>query len=439
MGWTREEAQRLANLVLSFSTTPECEVALKLYSTSYSRFAGNELTTSGEARDLSIVVTSRGGGKSGTVRLTETDPAALRRAVAQSGELMALAPVDPEYVEGLPPQRYPEINAFDEETALAGAAERLQRVKAALEAAREKKLVASGFFELLTEWRAIANKKGNFAFHPSTSCSFSNTARTPDGTGSGWAGHASPRISEIRAAEIAARSTQKAIASAKPRELPPGSYTVVLEPEAVLDLLSHMQSVFSLRAAEEGRSFFAKAGGGTRIGERLFADTVTLRTDPFEARIPGTPWASGFGNLPARATTWIEKGVLRALPLDRYFAKKTDREPVPLSGAMVLTGGSGSLEDLIAGTERGLLVTRFWYIRTTNPYNADCTGLTRDGVWLVEKGAVVAPVNNFRFNMSPLQVLKNIEAMSASVSTGEMVVPAIRARDFAMTSKSDAV
>ncbi|MEO8347351.1 MAG: metallopeptidase TldD-related protein, partial [Acidobacteriota bacterium] len=124
---------------------------------------------------------------------------------------------------------------------------------------------------------------------------------------------------------------------------------------------------------------------------------------------------------------------------DRYWAKKAGIEPLPQSGSLVMEGGTGTLEDLIAGTERGLLVTRFWYIRTVNPQTVQLTGLTRDGVWLIEKGKVVSAVNNFRFNDSPVNLLKNVEAMSAAESTGDMVVPAIRARDFNFTSKSDAV
>ena len=208
------------------------------------------------------------------------------------------------------------------------------------------------------------------------------------------------------------------------------------------------------RAVDEGRSFLSKPGGGSRLGEKVFADGVTLRSDPFDRRNPGTPWAGGGGlysgrgggsvGLPARRTTWIEDGVVKTLAVDRYWAKKTGVEPVPLSGGLILEGSDKTLDALIAETERALLVTRFWYIRPVNPLNATVTGLTRDGVWLVEKGKVVHPVNNFRFNESPVNLLKNLEATSLAVRAGgsefsSMIVPAIRARDFNFTSKSDAV
>jgi len=233
------------------------------------------------------------------------------------------------------------------------------------------------------------------------------------------------------------RAGHKARTAMRPRELAPGRYTVILEPQAVADLCAFLPGALAARSADEGRSFFSKPGGGTRTGEKLFADGVTVRTDPFDARVPSAPWSGE--RLPARATTWIDKGVVQALSVSRYWARKTNREPLPMSGNLIIEGGKSGLEGLIETCERGLLVTRFWYLRSVNPQTIQVTGLTRDGVWLVEKGKVVGPVNNFRFNESPANLLKNVEAMSASVSTGDVVVPAIRARDFNFSSRSDAV
>jgi predicted Zn-dependent protease len=250
-------------------------------------------------------------------------------------------------------------------------------------------------------------------------------------------------LAGVDTALLAQRAAIKAETSAKPRDLAPGEYAVILEPQAVADLLGGIVMAFNARAAEEGRSYFSKLGGGTRVGEKVFADSVTLRSDPTDPRVPGSPWALG---LPSRKTTWIENGVVRNLTCDRYWAKKTGREPVPFSGSLVLDGGSGSVEDLIGQTERALLVTRFWYIRSVNAREGVVTGLTRDGVWLVEKGKIAYPVNNFRFNDGPIRLLQHVDAMSAPVSTGSggsffgaAVLPAIRARKFLFTSKSDAI
>ena len=451
MSWTEDEARALAERILSFSRADECDLTIEAEDSAHTRFAANDVTTSGVSENLTISIASRGKGKSGTVRISETDPDSLKRAVARSEELMELAPVDPEYVEGLGPQTYATIAAYHEATARAGPAERRDGVRAALDAGRSNALQASGYFETETRWSAIAGKRGLFAFHRATAASYSTTLRTEDGTGSGWAGFGSPRVGEIHAGELVDRAARKAEGSAKPRELEPGRYTVILEPAALADFLGTFGFSLSARAADEGRSYFSETGGGSRIGQKIFADGVTLSSDPTDPRIPGRPWTGGgtgggfqgaAGNvwaLPARPVTWIEKGVLKNLSLDRYWAAKTKREPLPYPGSLVMEGGTGSVEELIAGAERALLVTRFWYIRTVNPQTLQLTGLTRDGLWLVEGGKIVGPVNNFRFNESTGNALKNVEAMSAAVSTGSMVLPAIRIRDFNFSSKSDAV
>jgi predicted Zn-dependent protease len=453
MTWTSEKARALCDRILSSSKASECEVSLRLTEEGHTRFAANDVTTAGMAHTVTVHITSREGGRSGSTTTDELDDSLLREAVARSEALMAAARPDPEQVEGLGPQHYPEIPAYDEGTSSAGPARRRDGVKPALDLAQAKGLNAAGFFETTAGCSAIANKKGNFGFHRSTNAAYSTTMRTADGTGSGYAWSASPRVAEIDAAALAERAATKAETSAHPRDLPPGRYTVILEPAAVADLL--MMLVFSMnaRSVDEGRSFLSKPGGGSRLGEKVFAEGVTVRSDPFDRRNPGNPWSGGgrfggrggdSGGLPVRRTTWIENGVVRTLPVDRYWAQKTKVEPVPFSGGLILEGSDKTLEALIAETERALLVTRFWYIRSVNPLNATVTGLTRDGVWLVEKGKIVHPVTNFRFNDSPVNLLKNFEATSVPVRAGgsefsSMIVPAIRAREFLFTSKSDAV
>jgi predicted Zn-dependent protease len=454
MSWTSDQAKALAERIISFSKAPDCEVSLRLSQTGHTRFAANEITTAGMVRNVSVTITSREGGKSGSTTTDELDDSLLREAVARSEALMAAAQPDPEEVESLGPQNYPNIAAFDDATAAAGPIERRDGVKVALEAARGNGLNASGFFENGARWLATANKKGNFGFHRATFAEYSTTMRTADGTGSGYARLGSPRLSDLNPASLAERAARKAVSSAKPHDLPPGAYTVILEPEAVADLLVFLLFSLNARIADEGRSFLSKPGGGTRLGEKLFADGVTLRSDPFNPRNPGTPWADGgggrggrggrgSGGLPAQKTTWIENGVVKTLAVDRYWAKKTSAQPVPLSGGMILQGSDRPLETLLGESPRALLVTRFWYIRSVNAQNAMVTGLTRDGVWLIENGKIVHPVNNFRFNESPVNLLKNLEATSVATPAGSeffaLTVPAIRAHDFHFTSKSDAV
>jgi len=212
------------------------------------------------------------------------------------------------------------------------------------------------------------------------------------------------------------------------------------------------------RAAEEGRSFLSKKGGGTLAGEKLFPEFITLRSDPFNKLYSALPWGGGGGGfggggggfggggggLPADRITWIENGVVKNLVYDRYWAVKAGKQPTPFPNRLVLDGGGKSLADLIASVDRGLLVTRFWYIRVVNPQSMQVTGLTRDGVFLIEQGKVTAPVMNFRFNQSPVEMLKNTVVMGTPVRVrgGEgqgMIAPAIVAKDFSFTSISDAV
>lgn len=451
---TAREAKALCDRVLAFSKAEECEVTIEATASAHTRFAASDVTTAGSSTTLAVTVTSRGNKRSGTVTTGDTDPASLEKAVRRSEEILALVPENPEWVPGLGAQNYPAIQAFDAATADAGPVMRRDAAAAAVEAARAAQLNASGFFSTDATTAAIANRKGLFGYQPATEASFSTTMRTADGTGSGWAGRSATRLADLQPKEVAATAAKKALLSAKPRDLEPGRYTVILEPQAVADLLGTMLGGLSARSADEGRSVFSKPGGGNRIGEKVVAETVTLRSDPFDARVPGRPWIAGGGGgggggffglgagnqgLPAMKATWIERGSLKSLSVDRYWAAKTNTAPMPFPGSLILEGGSGSLDDLVAGCERGLLVTRFWYIRTLNPQTLQQTGLTRDGVWLVEKGKIVSPVNNFRFNDGPAALLRNVEAMSASVRAGRMVVPAIRAKDFNMASKSDAV
>jgi predicted Zn-dependent protease len=457
MSWTQDHARALADKILAMSKAPASEVSLSLRTLGHTRFAANDVTTAGMSTNLSITITSIDGGRSGTVTADTTDEAGLRDAVARSEALLATARPNPESVDPLGPQPYLSIPAYDDATADASPVVRSRGVKVALERARGRRLDASGFFETGARWSAIANSKGNFGFHRSSSAGYSATMRTKDGTGSGYAAIDAPRLADVDPSALAERAAVKAETSAQPRDLPPGKYPVILEPHAVADLLGGIIFSFDSRSAEEGRSYFSKPGGGTRLGEKVFAEIATLRSDPTDPRVPGSPWAGGggrffgggrgggAGGLPTRKTIWIENGVVRNLTCDRYWAKKTDRDPLPYSGSLVMDGGSGTLEDLIAQTDRALLVTRFWYIRSVNQREGLVTGLTRDGVWLIEKGKVVHPVTNFRFNDGPIRLLQNVEAMSAPVVVGSgesstsMVLPAIRAREFLFTSKSDAV
>jgi len=452
-----KECRKLAERALGMTRVADASVSLTFGSESNTRFANNEITTSGAATTQGVVVGVTREGRTGRVSLNETTDSALESALHRAEEIAGFMPADPEYLGPLPPQRYLSIPSYDEPTAALDAARRLAGVRAVVEPAAREGLSASGFYTSGASVQCVANRAGNFGWHRASAASFSATARTADGTGSGWAQGTSHRMGALDAASLASQALAKARTSASPKALDPGDYTVILEPAAVADLLGfNFTTALSARAAEEGRSYFSKRGGGTLVGEKLFSDQVTLRSDPSDARRPGTPWVGatspaggggggGFGGGPidtglaAGPATWIEKGVVRQLAFDRYWASRAGREPTPPPTQLVLEGGKRSLEDLIASTDRGLLVTHFWYIRVVNPQTLQLTGLTRDGVWLIERGKIVHPVMNFRFNESPAVLLLNVLGMTPAVRVGNLVVPAIQASNFTFSSLSDAV
>jgi predicted Zn-dependent protease len=216
---------------------------------------------------------------------------------------------------------------------------------------------------------------------------------------------------------------------------------VVLEPAAVRDFMQPMLgfgSAFDARAAEEGRSLMTKKGGGTRLGEKAFSEKITIASDPFDTRNPGTLWA--FSGVPARKITWVEKGVVKNLTYSRYWAQKKQVEPTPnIGNGLMIHGEDHTIDDLIKSTKRGLLITHFWYIRFLNPQTVQLTGLTRDGVFMIENGKIAYPVMNFRWNESPANSLNKVEMMSREVRAGNYLVPAMKLSEFPVSSLSDAV
>jgi predicted Zn-dependent protease len=444
---SEKECREIAQRALGFARVDDASVSLTFERGSNTRFANNEITTSGANEGLTVVVSATRDSRTGRFSLNETSDAALERAMRRAEELAGLLPPDPEYVGPLPKQTYLTIPAWDDATAKASAESRVPGVRAVTEPAAKDGCNSSGFFTNEGTVRCVANKACNFGWHRSTEASFSATVRTGDGTGSGWAEETSWRFADVQAPAIARRALSKARDSASPKALEPGDYTVILEPAAVAGLFGFgLGFALSARAAEEGRSYFSRKDGGTLLGQTLFHESVTLRSDPSDARRPGNPWGGGGGGgggggepLAAAPITWIDKGVLKNLWYDRYWAKKNDRAPSPTPSNLVLDGGKETIESLIASTDRGLLVTNFWYIRSTNPQTLQMTGLTRDGMWWIEDGKIRHSVMNFRFNESPAVVLQNVVGMTPAVRQGNALLPAIKATSFTFSSLSDAV
>jgi predicted Zn-dependent protease len=405
------------------------------------RFAVNGIVSSGDVEEIAVTVRVAIGKRAAATTTNQTDPAALRGTVERAAAMARLAPEDPEAMPLLPPQTYAAApSAFDAPTAELSAEARAKAAAAAIAVAKRADLRIAGFLSHGASAWLLATSTGLRARHRESQVSLSATARTADASGSGWAGRISNRVADLDPAELARIASEKAVASARPRRLDPGRYTVVLEPAAVADLLSFLP--LDARAVDEGRSVFTRPGGGSRVGEAIASELITIRSDPFDPAAPTAPFDEE--GLPLAPTTWIDRGTLRALAYSRYWAAKQQKAPTGYPRALSLAGGSADgIADLMSGVERGLLVTRFWYTRMLDPQQVLVTGLTRDGVFLIEKGKITAPVQNFRFNESPIAMLKGCDALTRQVvrsPTNEAWrVPAIRARDFTMASVSEAV
>jgi predicted Zn-dependent protease len=349
-----------------------------------------------------------------------------------------------------PPQNYVEVDAALPAAVNFGAADRARLVKQSVEVCEKKGVVGSGYIPKLHWTDARANSEGLFAYHRYAEASMILTCRTPDGTGSGWAGTTGLKdATKIDALAISETAAAKALASRKPRAVEPGTYTVILEPRPAARFLSLLLGALNARQAEEGRSFMSGAElGTTKVGQKVFGDNVTIRSDIGNSVLRQTP--IGTDGLAAQPVTWIEKGVVKNLAYDRFWASKQGKPPTPASPQMslVMDGGDQTLEQMIKSTRRGLLVSFFWYIRVVDAMTLLNTGMTRDGLFLIENGEVTGPVQNFRWNDGPARGFNNITALGRPVpmhigeaydNPGTALVPPMRIEDFRMTSISPAV
>ncbi|RFZ83304.1 TldD/PmbA family protein [Mucilaginibacter terrenus] len=440
--YTKEQAQALLKKVLSYSKADECEVSLGGSEGGNVRYALNAVSTAGDISSVGLAVTSVYGKKAGSATINEFDDAALERVVRRSEELAQLAPENPEYMPMLGQSEFKEAITYNANTAAMTPESRAEMVGKSLAVTKAANLNAAGFLENSTGFNAVMNSKGLFAYNKSSDVTFSVTTRDEAGTVSGYAARGFTDVNKLDTAAATRVATMKANASKGARAIEPGKYTVILEPVAATYMLENMFR-FDARSAEEGRSFLSKKGGGTRLGEQLMDPKVTIYSDPFNADLPGSTW--GGEGLPREKTMWIDKGVVKNLSYSRYWAQKKGVTPVPGPTNIIMEGGDATLEDLIKSTERGILVSRLWYIRMVDPQSLLLTGLTRDGTFYIENGKIKFPVKNFRFNESPVIMLNNLEALgkqerSISVeSYRSYLIPPMKIRDFTFSSLSDAV
>ena len=402
------------------------------------RYARNTVSTAGVTQDRNLAVQSFYGKRSGVATANQFDDETIERAIRRSEELAQLAPDDPESVNPLEPQTYtPVPAAYADATAQIDPDYRASLAEKSIGPAKAKGCVAAGFLQDGSGWQAMANTTGLFAYHRSTNLNFSVTMRTEDGTGSGYVERDYNDVAKFDGALSSRIAVDKAVASREAKAIEPGKYTVIMEPTALVELLQPLVYGMDARSADEGRSPLSKAGGGTKVGDKLVSDQVSIWSDPTNPDVPTSPW--GNDGRPFEKTHWIENGVVKNLYYSRYWAEKQGKPATPAPANIIMAGGNSSLEDLIKDTSRGILVTRFWYIRFVDPQTLLLTGLTRDGTFLIEDGKIKNAIKNMRFNESPIIMLNNVEAMGKPERIQGALVPPVRLRDFTFTSLSDAV
>ncbi|MBD0369663.1 MAG: TldD/PmbA family protein [Pyrinomonadaceae bacterium] len=446
---TEKEARAITDKLLGYTKADDASVSVTSETYSHLRFAANSFLTSGRRENMNANVVVWVNRKRGAASTNELDEASLRAAVEEAERLANISPVDVEYVPTLKMQTYKPTLGYAEATANVPLVDRAKAVSDIISASETAGVLSAGFHQAQASASATATKNGNFDYERRSIVSLGTTARTTDGAGSGYFLRSHFDISRLDTSRISREAIRRALESRNARVLDAGVYPVILEPQAVADLVGFFGFGFDARNAEEGRSAFSAAGGKTRVGEKIFDDRINILSDPWRADLPGSQ--STQAGLPAEVVYLVKGGVLENLVYSRFWAQKRERQPTPgpVNIIMEPTSQPATLDEMIRNTERGLLVSRFWYIRSVDPRTATLTGLTRDGVWLVENGKIQYPVRNFRFNQSIIQMLApgNVEMIGTPERVGSSegqggsasLLPALKLKAFKFTSQSEAV
>lgn len=467
---------------LALSRTDGCVVIADERSSVHLRWAGNELTTNGHTRGRTLTVVAVVGGARGTASgvvsrggVTDDELEPLVRAAEAAARGAGPAEDAAPLVEGVPASPdFAEPPAETSPSVFTGFAPALGETCAR---ARAGGRGLYGFARHTVVSSYLGTSTGLRLRHDQPQGTFTLNAKSPTLGASSWTGRTTRDFTDLDAAGLAEADAELALRlgwARRPVELPAGRYETLLPPTSVADLLVYQMWAASAREAAEGRTAFSAPHGGTRVGERLAELPLTLRSDPQAPGLETAPFllayssggeppdgggpggvpASVFDNgMPLSATEWIREGTLSRLRASRHSAALTGLPPAPAAGNLLLECAPGgrparSLEEMVAGTERGLLLTSLWYIREVDPATLLLTGLTRDGVHLVEGGEVTGTVNNFRFNESPLSLLARATEAGRTERTlsrewGDLfpctAMPALRVPDFNMSSVSRGV
>jgi predicted Zn-dependent protease len=461
--YSRDEIEALTDRVLNIAKADASEVTFEGGERSATRWANSSITVNLVQYDQQLTLDVRHGQKQGTASTREFDDESLKAMVDEAQDAAQKARDNPNLtplVKG--PQEYASVDAVMPKTADFGPGERAAWVKQSVDICEKKGVLGAGYIPKAYQTTCLANSEGLFAYYQYAEVGFVLTCRMGNGSGSGWSGLTGAKnLSQIDVAELTEIASNKALKSQKPRAIEPGRYTTIIEPRPTARLLSTMMGAFN--AGGGGGGFggggggfnfggvgrpFVSADGAPKIGQKLFSDSFTLKSDIGNPVLRQTPIMND--GSAARPVTWVENGVLKNVYYDSATARRQKVAPSPANPNMslVVDGTTQSIEDMVKTTKRGLLVTFFWYLRPVDTLTLLNTGMTRDGLFLIENGEIAGPVQNFRWNMSPLVAFANLSAVGKAVPihTGEAydgpgtaLVPAIRVEDFYMTSVSPAV
>jgi PmbA protein len=434
------ELRRITETVLRLAKSTqaaETEVHVDEVADTLTRFANNGIHQNVAEHGLTVSIRTVAEGRTARVTTNRLDEDSLRAAIEAALSLAQSRPKDSRLLPMPKRQSYRKVNRFLKRTAALTAEDRARAVRRACDFAVKKGQVAAGIFSSGQSQSAVGNSRGLFASYRETHSQFSITMQ--EDPAASWAKADSADVRAFNPQKLAERAGEKAHLAANAKELAPGRYTVILEPAAVLDLVGFLFYDFAATALEDKRSCL-----NDRMGKQLFGQNITITDDAYHPLQQGLPY-DGEG-LPRQRVLLVDRGVPKNLVYSRASADVAGKKPTGHGFALpneygeapmnlVFGGGDSSLEKMVASTDRGLLVTRLWYIREVDPYEKVMTGMTRDGLFLVEKGRVIGAVRNFRFNQSLIEMLKNVELLGPAVrATGEesfeMVVPAMKVRNF---------
>jgi len=441
------EIEQIARNALRYSNGADAEVIATMSENAVTRFAENAISQNVSRQGLAITIRIVKGKCTARVSTSSTDAASLKHAFAKASTLVAFQKESADILPLPNPRPVQPIPAYESSTAELRAEARAAAVLKAISKCKKAGLRAAGICS--TGWGAlaVANTKGLLVSHKDTTGTFSVSVQTGDS--SGWAEASHRDFGEINVDKLVAVALEKAEASRNARSIEPGLYTVVLEPAAVAELFQFMGWFgFGGLGFVEDRTFMAG-----RLGQQIFGENITVHDDAFHPLQRGLPF--DFEGLPRQPIALIEKGVAKAVVHDRVTAQRAHAEttghalpqpsvegPMPLN--LILASGDSSVEEMIASTERGILITRFHYTNLVEPMKLVLTGMTRDGTFLIEKGKVTSPLKNLRFTQSVVEALNEVDLISREPETmladwgpGAYTVPALKIRRFNFSSTTE--